>query len=213
MKTGLFLPALAAVTVCLAGWVGFRMTSAREVARGASEPGRESRNRVLPPRLRMESADSLSPRGAIGKTAGMESRAELRAFVAAEDNGELTVESMEEADGILARAIEWSRRELIAAAEEMMEEDLSTPRRAHLFGGLLNLLSTKDGVRALDLYDRAWESAGFNRNGGFFVHEMVMNLADHNPERAVEWVRERRERLPKEMSRILLEKIDGGSPE
>src|SRR5690606_38686847 len=126
---------------------GFRMLSRHgRMTHGAAEP---ENGPGLTPRSRTEPPGFPAPRGGPGEAAAAEGLARVRTFAVGEDTGPLTSESMEDADGILTQAISWNRRGLIAAAEEMMAGDLSTPRRSYLFGGLVNLLSVKDRAGAL----------------------------------------------------------------
>ena len=200
MKAGRLLPVAAVILVCVAGaWFWMRHQDGT-LADAAAEPRSSLRSQNAP---QTESPASSSSR----EDKGEEGRRKLRAFLAKENGEQPSQETYEEVKAILFEMVDWNRKELTAVAEELMTGDLSAPGRAYLFGGLLNLLSTKDGAGALALYDRAYEIAGFNRNGKFHVHEMVMNRADQDPVQAAEWVENRRDRLPEQIVGILLEKI------
>lgn len=134
---------------------------------------------------------------------------QLEAFLAGGHDGELNAGDFEEMEACLKPALGWSGSQCKCAIARMMEDGLGGSRRSYVFGQMLGLLSAKDSVRALALYDEAREKAEFNKDGNYSVHELVMNVADQDPDQAAAWVESHRDQLNAEVTNVMLEKICG----
>lgn len=209
MKTKNLLTAAAIVLIGLAAWLVWPGREPHQDTSHHDESDPRPAKEPLSPRLSSSRAANASR--ATADEGKDEARLAVRStswsafqrFLTSDHENDSGSDTMDILEGMPA----WTQSQCRDACRQLLTARLQDEARTGLFTKLLYCLSDNDSEGALALYDEAQRTSGFNQDGRFFIHRLVMAQADRDPLKAEDWLLSHQDQLPKGLAQIMLEKV------